>query len=62
MSLLTAPDEAIPLSQMFSLSGKVCLITGGNRYVILGFWKSGMDRTWISAEHSRLWTFLESVR
>ncbi|KAL7273060.1 hypothetical protein RUND412_004108 [Rhizina undulata] len=30
MSLL-APEESTPLSKLFSLEGKVCLITGGNR-------------------------------
>lgn len=28
---LEAPDETTPLSQLFSLAGKVCLVTGGNR-------------------------------
>ncbi|KAF8249062.1 NAD(P)-binding protein [Wilcoxina mikolae CBS 423.85] len=31
MSLLTAPSESTPLSQLFSLQDKVCLVTGGNR-------------------------------
>lgn len=31
MSLLHAPSETTPLSQLFSLAGKVCLVTGGNR-------------------------------
>jgi len=33
MSLHTAATESTPLSAMFSLRGKVCLITGGNRFV-----------------------------
>ncbi|CAZ80695.1 unnamed protein product [Tuber melanosporum] len=28
---LTAPSESTPLAQLFSLEGKVCLVTGGNR-------------------------------
>lgn len=30
---LRAPDETTPLSQLFSLQGRVCLVTGGNRYI-----------------------------
>ncbi|CCX08804.1 Similar to Probable NADP-dependent mannitol dehydrogenase; acc. no. P0C0Y5 [Pyronema omphalodes CBS 100304] len=31
MSLLSAPSENTPLSRLFSLQDKVCLVTGGNR-------------------------------
>jgi hypothetical protein len=48
MSLLTAPDEAIPLLQMFSLSGKVCLITGGNRYVFFSQVLEARDGTHVN--------------
>lgn len=44
MSLHAAPAESTPLSAMFSLKGKVCLITGGNRSALTPLLRSGPAR------------------
>ena len=44
MSLLVAPQKQSPLSKLFSLEGKVCLVTGGNRYTPEGTFETGSDK------------------